>query len=130
MMPITPPVLSPSRIRIARTIAVAADALQIMILPAVIEGFLSPVQIAIDILVGAAMIYLVGWHWAFLPSFITELVPIVDLAPTWTIAIFVATGIGGPSTKDITPTAASSTPVTPMVIPPERSGPTTPPASS
>jgi hypothetical protein len=130
---LTPPALTPGRIRLARIIAVAADALQIMILPAVIEGFLSPINNAIDLTVAAALIYLIGWHWAFLPTFLTELVPIVDLAPTWTIAIFVATGIGGPVTKDIAPADASSTPATPVtpvvVEPPERSGPPTPPAS-
>ena len=35
--------------------------------------------------------WLVGWHYAFLPSFIVKVVPMFDLAPTWTIAIFFAT---------------------------------------
>ncbi len=41
--------------------------------------------------VGAAMIALVGWNWVFLPTFVTELMPFVDLAPTWTVAAFIAT---------------------------------------
>jgi hypothetical protein len=127
-MPLTPT----SRINLARGIAAVADAIQMIIFPAFVAGLLEPTTIIVDVLVAATMIYLIGWHWAFLPSFMTELVPIADLAPTWTIAVFVATGIGGPSTaKDITPTDASSTPatpVTPVVVPPERSGPQTPPA--
>jgi hypothetical protein len=30
---------------------------------------------------------LVGWHWEFLPSFLGKLVPGVDLAPFWTLAV-------------------------------------------
>ena len=46
---------------------------------------------ALDIVVGVVMIALVGWHWAFLPAFALEALPGVDLAPTWTIAVFIAT---------------------------------------
>ncbi len=40
---------------------------------------------------GAALIRLLGWHWAFLPSFVVELVPGVDLVLTWTAAVWLAT---------------------------------------
>ena len=50
----------------------------------------------LDVVVGAAMVALVGWHWAFLPAFAVELLPIVDLAPTWTIAVFLVTRRRGP----------------------------------
>ncbi len=33
------------------------------------------------------MIYLLGWHWEFLPSFFAKLVPGVDLVPFWTLAV-------------------------------------------
>jgi hypothetical protein len=36
-------------------------------------------------------IHLLGWHWAFLPSFVAKVVPDVDLVPTWTVAVLVAT---------------------------------------
>jgi hypothetical protein len=39
----------------------------------------------------------VGWHWAFLPTFLAELVPGLDLVPTWTAAAFFVTrGQGNP----------------------------------
>ncbi|HKA37626.1 MAG TPA: hypothetical protein VKH43_12455 [Thermoanaerobaculia bacterium] len=37
---------------------------------------------------------MIGWHWAFLPSFFVELVPGLDLVPTWTAAVFYATRQG------------------------------------
>ena len=37
------------------------------------------------------MLALVGWHWAFLPTFLAELIPFFDLVPTWTAAVFLAT---------------------------------------
>jgi hypothetical protein len=36
---------------------------------------------------GAVLVYLLGWHWEFLPSFFTKLVPGVDLVPCWTLAV-------------------------------------------
>jgi hypothetical protein len=41
--------------------------------------------------VAAVLVALVGWHWAFLPSFVAELVPGLDLVPTWTVAVWLAT---------------------------------------
>jgi len=35
--------------------------------------------------------WLVGFHWAFLPTFIAELLPFVDLVPSWTLAVWLAT---------------------------------------
>jgi hypothetical protein len=35
--------------------------------------------------------WLLGWHWAFLPSFLSELIPIWDLVPTWTAAVWYVT---------------------------------------
>ena len=67
--------------------AVVADALQIIVFPMFVEGALSPADDALDLGVGAALVYLLGWHWEFLPSFLTKLVPGVDLVPLWTMAV-------------------------------------------
>lgn len=61
------------------------------------EGFASPFEIATDVIVAALMTLLVGWHIAFIPSFLIETVPFLDLAPTWTIAVLIATRKGGPN---------------------------------
>ena len=83
--------LSPGRIRIARVIAIAADALQIGLFPAFGPGALSIVNDGLDVVVAAVLVALVGWHWAFLPSFVAELVPGLDIFPSWTTAVWFAT---------------------------------------
>jgi hypothetical protein len=80
-----------ARIRSARYLAVAADALQIAILPLFAPGGFSPWNDALDVAIAAALTRLIGWHWAFLPSFVAELVPGLDLVPTWTAAVFFVT---------------------------------------
>lgn len=75
------------RFRIALILAVVADVLQVIFLPLFVEGAESPADDLLDFGVGAALIYLLGWHWEFLPSFLAKLVPGVDLVPLWTIAV-------------------------------------------
>jgi hypothetical protein len=79
------------RVNVARGIAVAADALQLLLFPAFGPGVLSPLDDALDVVVAAAMFGLVGWHWSFAPAFAIELIPTVDAAPTWTVAVLLAT---------------------------------------
>jgi hypothetical protein len=80
--------LSPrSRFRVAAILAIAADALQILLFPLLAEGAVSPADDLLDLVVGAALVHLLGWHWEFLPTFIAELVPGVDLVPFWTLAV-------------------------------------------
>src|SRR5579863_2937723 len=75
------------RFRTAMVLAIAADALQIVLLPFFVEGAISPADDILDLGIGAAMISLLGWHWEFLPSFLAKLVPGVDLVPLWTLAV-------------------------------------------
>ena len=71
----------------ALAIAVAADSVQIGLLPLFVGGAAAPWNDALDIAVGAWLIVLLGWHVAFLPAFLGELVPFLDLFPTWTAAV-------------------------------------------
>jgi len=75
------------RFRIALILAVVADVLQVIFLPLLVEGAESPADDILDIGVGAVLVYLLGLHWEFLPSFLAKLVPGVDLVPLWTIAV-------------------------------------------
>ena len=77
--------------RLAWAIAMAADAIQIAGLPFFAEGAVSPVDALLDLVVGYMLIRLLGWHWAFLPTLAAELVPGVDLFPTWTAAVWYVT---------------------------------------
>ena len=52
--------------------------------PAVVSGRV------LDVAVSAVMVALLGFHPALLPALAMKLVPGVDLAPTWTIAAWVA----------------------------------------
>ena len=82
----------PGRRRVlARCVAVAADLLQIVVFPAFFSGILSPLNSTLDVLVGFAMVAMLGWHVAFLPTFVAEIIPFVDLFPTWTLAVFYVT---------------------------------------
>jgi hypothetical protein len=77
---------------VAWVVAVAVDAIQLATAPAELGG--PPVWLiegGVDLATMAVLWATVGFHWAFLPSFATKLLPFVDTAPTWTIAVFLAT---------------------------------------
>ena len=106
------------RVLAARVLAILADAVQLGLMPIFAGGAASMFNDALDVAVGIAMIALVGWHWVFLPSFVTEMIPMVDLAPTWTIAVFIATRRhGDPS---VAATNVSSQSSTELQSPPDR----------
>jgi len=76
-----------TRFQVAMSLAIIADALQIVVFPLFVEGAVSPADDILDLGVGTALVYLLGWNWEFLPSFLVKLVPGVDLVPFWTIAV-------------------------------------------
>jgi len=76
-----------ARLRFALILAVLADALQIVVFPLFVIGAESPVDDLLDLGMAGALTYLLGWQWEFLPSFFVKLVPGVDLAPLWTLAV-------------------------------------------
>jgi hypothetical protein len=80
--------LTPVRFYLAWTVAILVDALQIGLFP--ITGPLSAwFGAPLDIFAMAILWGLLGWHWALAPSFVFEFLPIVDLAPTWTLATWI-----------------------------------------
>ena len=84
-----------ARIRAAWAIAVFVDAIQLCTSPLELTGPLDWfLESGADLVTAALMIWLLGFHWAFLPSFVTKLLPFVDLAPTWTAAVFFVTRAG------------------------------------
>lgn len=95
--------LTPRRILIARLIAVAADALQLGFMPLFMAGAVSPFNDVLDVGIAILMVRLLGWHPAFLPTLIAELIPFVDVFPTWTIAVWFATrkGVGDRSRAEV-----------------------------
>jgi hypothetical protein len=76
-----------ARFRAALILALAADALQILVFPLFGEGAFSPADDLLDVAVAVVLVSLVGWHWEFLPAFAAELVPGADIVPFWTLAV-------------------------------------------
>ena len=76
--------------RIAWIVAIVADTIQWVALPLFIEGGASPLNDVLDFAVAVVLIRLLGWHWAFAPSVVAELVPGLNLVPTWTASVWLA----------------------------------------
>lgn len=95
--------------RFAWLVAVAADAVQLGLFPFFFPGAASLADDALDLITGAVLIGILGWHWAFLPTLAAELVPGLDLFPTWTAAVFYVTRQRVP-------------PGEPEILPPENPG--------
>jgi len=90
-MPESRSMSSATRVRTARAVALVADLIQLGFFPSFAGGALSPLNDALDVVVGLLMVSLVGWHFAFLPTFVAEIVPGLSLFPTWTAAVWFAT---------------------------------------
>lgn len=73
--------------RTAWAVAIAADAIQILVMPLFAFGAISPADTIVDVVTAALLTRLIGWHWAFLPTLLAELIPGLDLFPTWTAAV-------------------------------------------
>jgi len=81
------PTLTKNRIRLAYAVAVVADVLELPITAVenTVIGML-PGELAdgvVDIVVMGIMTRLLGFHWLFLPSFVLEAIPEIDVLPTW-----------------------------------------------
>lgn len=75
---------------LAFAIAIGVDAIQVGLMPIFSEGFASPADDFLDAVACIILTMMLGWHFAFMPSFLFKLIPMVDLAPTWTIAVLIA----------------------------------------
>jgi hypothetical protein len=94
--------LTRERIWIARGVAVAADAVQLALFPLFVGGIPEGADAALDVAVGGLLCWLCGFHAAFLPTFIGEALPTVDLFPTWTLAVLFVTRKGAAATPELT----------------------------
>jgi hypothetical protein len=72
--------LSRPRIILALAVALAADALQVALLP-VAWTF---AQSAVDVIAMILTMALIGFHLLLLPTFVVEFIPVADMLPTWT----------------------------------------------
>ncbi|MBA3938250.1 MAG: hypothetical protein H0X38_12370 [Planctomycetes bacterium] len=72
---------------LALLIAVAADAVQWLVLPLFAEGGFSPADAGLDAAAFAVLTGLLGFSPLLLPTVVVELLPVADLAPAWTVAV-------------------------------------------
>ena len=83
-----PPVLTSPRVRAAYAIAVATDAIQLVLGPIGWAGVDEVLDVAATILIWRTL----GFHPLLLPTFVLEFVPMADMLPSWTgcVALVVA----------------------------------------
>ena len=116
MLPLIPkPPISRSQKAAAIAIAGVADLLQICLFPAFMEGGLSPFDDALDFIVALLLMIVCGFRWQFILAFALELVPGLDLLPTWTAVVLTI-----PSATEADPieTVAEDSPPPPIQPPP------------
>jgi hypothetical protein len=77
------PVLTRNRIRLAYAVAIAADALQLLLGP---FGWTFADEI-IDIIAMILTWRTIGFHPLLLPTFVVEFIPVFDMLPTWTACV-------------------------------------------
>jgi len=81
--PFRVPRLTRTRIILALAVAVVADGLQFLTGP---FGWIFGDQV-IDVIAMVLMIWLIGFHWLLLPTFMVEFIPLLDELPTWTACV-------------------------------------------
>jgi hypothetical protein len=77
------PILTRRRIIFALAVAVAADALQLILSP---FGWTGPDQV-IDVIAMGLTVWALGFHVLLLPTFVLELIPVLNELPTWTACV-------------------------------------------
>jgi hypothetical protein len=105
------PAISWRRKRAALAFTVLMDVVQWCLVLVTVEGAASPVEWFLDILTAFVLVCICGLKWQFILGFAVELIPGLDLFPTWTALMLTI-----PSTT--TPPPAEDFPVLQMAPPP------------
>lgn len=96
---------------IAIAIAGFADLIQMGLFPIFMEGGASPFEDILDIFVAIALTIVCGFKWQFAAAFMIELIPGLDLFPTWT-AVVLTIPSGSPAVQaeevDVEPNEAET----------------------
>jgi hypothetical protein len=104
MTPIPP--TSRRRKTIAAFVAGASDLAQMIFFPAFVEGAASPFELALDAATALTILLIVGFRWRVAIALALELVPGVDLFPTWTAVVLSLPSEASPSPELPPPPAA------------------------
>ncbi len=78
-----------SRARKVAAIFVAgfADLLQLVLFPMFVEGAASPFDWAVDLVTVVLLTLILGFKWRIAAGMVIELIPGLDLFPTWTALV-------------------------------------------
>jgi hypothetical protein len=79
--------VSTRRRAVALAVAIAADAIQLVLWPAFAEGAASPFDDALDAVVALVLVAALGFRPRLALALAIELVPGADLFPTWTAVV-------------------------------------------
>src|SRR5690242_17986768 len=84
--------LNPNRIAAAIALALFADAIQPVLTGMSLTGVLTVPAELLDLGVDVTLCIVLsrllgGFHWVLLPALLAELIPFVDVLPTWTAAV-------------------------------------------
>jgi hypothetical protein len=79
--------VSPRRKWIALGIAALADAVQLGLFPVFVEGAASLPDVVLDAATAVLLLIVLGFRWRLAFALAAELVPGLDLAPTWTAVV-------------------------------------------
>ncbi len=100
------PRLTATRIVAAFAVALACDALQILLGP---PGWLAPDEV-LDIIAFAIITRLIGFHVLLLPTFAIEFIPGVGMLPTWTGCVAAIVALRGRAQRNAPPTSVIAAP--------------------
>jgi hypothetical protein len=84
---VAPGAVSRTRKRIALGVAVASDLVQWAFFPVMSEGAASPFEVALDAFTALVILAVVGFQWRLLIALVAELVPGLDMFPTWAAVV-------------------------------------------
>jgi hypothetical protein len=79
--------VSSTRKRVALGVAALSDLAQWAFFPVLSEGAASPFEVALDVCTALVILLVVGFQWRLAIALAVELVPGLDLFPTWTAVV-------------------------------------------
>jgi hypothetical protein len=86
MLPVIPkPPITAGQKRVAVAVAMAVDLLQIALLPMLLPGLV--LDDVLDVMVAMVLVAVCGFRWQFALAFGLELLPLVNIFPTWTALV-------------------------------------------
>jgi hypothetical protein len=104
-----PPMLTRTRVGLAFAVAIAADAFQMLLGP---FGW-TFIDEVIDLVAMLLISGLLGFHLLFLPTFVVEIIPVVDMLPTWTGCVALVVALRRKQQRPPPPIATASPPPIP-----------------